>query len=429
MLLDTVLITLLILLNAFFVASEFAIVKVRTTQLAPLKLKGIKRAQIGDHIIHHLNEYLSACQLGITLTSLGLGWIAEPIFENLFSPVFIAVGLTSTITIKSMSAGFGFALITFLHITIGEIAPKTLAIQYPKGMTLFIAIPLKIFNTIFRPVIVVINGFSILILKMIGVETVSKPDAHHSEEELRLLLQEGEKTGVIDDTEHELIENIFDFAVKSVGEILIPRTLMFTLQADIPMMDAITSVVREGYSRIPVYGEDQDDIVGILFSKDLLKGFGEAGGKNIRDLMRPPFVLVKTKPLSAALRDMQLKHVGLAIVVNEYGGLEGMITTEDILEEIVGEIQDEHDTESSKIYKLSEDTFIVSAIVSIEEFNEKLQAYIPESAQYSSIGGFALTLFKHIPEKGEKALFDGLEFRAEQVTKNKIVTLRIHKKL
>ncbi len=246
MFLDIFVVLLLIFANAFFVIAEFAIVKVRATQLAPLIEQGSKRARVARHITTHLNQYLSATQVGITLASLGLGWIAEPVFEALLSPLFRLFGVADPRAVTSLSAGFGFALITFLHITIGEQAPKALAIQYPRAMTLFTAVPLQLFAALLRPFILLLNGSSILFLRMMGIRTPDKAEHHHSEEELRLLLKEGERSGIIDDTEHELIENIFDFADKSAGEILIPRTQMFTLQADIPTEEAIRLVVREG---------------------------------------------------------------------------------------------------------------------------------------------------------------------------------------
>lgn len=427
MFVDIVLVFLLILLNGFFVAAEFAIVKVRETQLSASVSMGSKRTKLALSIIGNLNEYLSACQVGITLASLGLGWIAEPVFEHLFSPVFFWIGITDHLSIKALSAGFGFTFITYLHITLGEVAPKAVSIQYPKQTTLIISLPLKIFNTVFRPFIFLINGSSNLLLRMIGM-TPTIEGGHHSEEELRMLLREGKRTGVIDDTEQQMIENVFDFADTSVSEILVPRTQMFTLSAETPIDEAIKIIVQEGYSRIPVYEFNQDNIIGILTSKDLLRMIAEGKSKTIRELLRPAHFVVKSKAVSALLREMQKKHLEIALVLNEYGGLEGMVTTEDMLEEIVGEIQDEHDHESSNVHRLNEQTFIVQAVASIEECNDTMHIRIPDSPQYTTIGGFALTLFNKIPLKGEKTHFEDLEFRAEQVAKNKIVTLRVTKK-
>lgn len=429
MFLELFLVIILILLNGFFVAAEFAIVKVRETQLVSLVMTGVTRAKVAHHIVQNLNEYLSAAQLGITITSLGLGWIAEPVFEHVLSPLFSWVGIQDMITIKALSAGFGFTLITFLHITLGELCPKALAIQFPKQTTLFIALPFKLFNTVFRPLIILLNGSANLFLRMIGIEPASEQDSHHSEEELRLLLREGKRTGVIDDTEQKMIENVFDFADTSVGEILVPRTQMCMLQADASFDEAMRLITREGYSRVPVYGENHDDIIGVISSKDILKGIVEGQTQRLRDLMRPPMFIVKTTLLGHLLREMQKKHVELAIVLNEYGGIEGMITSEDLLEEIVGEIQDEHDAESAKIYRVNENTFIAQSVATIEEFNEVVRVHIPESAQYSSIGGFVLTLFGHIPVKGERVVHDDVEFRAEQVARNRIVSLRVVKKV
>ena len=427
MFVDIVLVFFLILLNGFFVAAEFAIVKIRETQLMASSASGSKRAKLALSIIRNLNEYLSACQLGITLTSLGLGWIAEPVFEHLFAPLFLSMGITDQISIQTLSAGMGFALITFLHITFGEQAPKALSIQYSMQTTFFVSLPLKIFKTIFRPFIVIINSSSNLLLRLFGI-SFSEEGGHHSEEELRLLLREGKRTGVIDDTEQQMIENVFDFADTSVSEILVPRTQMFTLPAETPIDEAIKIIVQEGYSRIPVYESNQDNIIGILTSKDLLRMIAEGKSKTIRELLRPAHFVVKSKAVSALLREMQKKHLEIALVLNEYGGLEGMVTTEDMLEEIVGEIQDEHDHESSNVHRLNEQTFIVQAVASIEECNETMHVRIPDSPQYTTIGGFALTLFNKIPLKGEKTQFENLEFRAEQVAKNKIVTLRVSKK-
>lgn len=428
MFIDLLIIAVIIAFNAFFVAAEFAIVKVRHTQIALLESQGHQRAKIAHHILKRLNEYLSAAQLGVTLASLGLGWVAEPIFEHLLSPVFPLINVTDPGMIYSLSAATGFALITFIHITIGEQVPKAIAIQYPKQMTLLVAVPFRLFNVIFRPFIYLINNVSNLLVRLLGVKQSERAESQHSEEELRLLLREGEKTGVIDDTEHELIENIFDFGDKTVADALVPRTQMFTLQADTLLAVAVDQIIREGYSRIPVFGENHDDVLGILFSKDLLRGLVERSEKTVRDLIRPAMYIVETKSLSVLLREMQKNHVEIAIVVNEYGGLEGMITIEDILEEIVGDLQDEHDSESSGMHELSDGSFIVAAITPIDDFNERLGAALPESPHYTTVGGFILKLFGHIPVKGERTVFEKLEFRTEQVTKNRILTLRVTKK-
>lgn len=298
MVFDIFLVFLLVFANGFFVAAEFAIVKVRTTQIDTL-IKGQLRTKIAKEIVAHLDSYLSATQLGITITSIGLGWIGEPAVSKLIEPLVNALGIHNSNAIHAISFGFGFSVITFLHITLGELAPKSAAIQYPKEITLGIAYPLKLFYIVFKPFIFFLNGTANLILKVFGIQPASDHELAHSEEEIRLLIADGKKSGAIDATEYKLIENIFDFTETTVKEIMVPRTQMFALDIDHPFDENFKKAVESGFTRIPVFRETVDTIIGILYVKDLFKVDRSAQ----QDLEKycDPCILRRRPPALAAL--------------------------------------------------------------------------------------------------------------------------------
>ena len=336
-----------VFLNAFFVAAEFAIVKVRKTQLELLSANN-KKARTSLKLVNHLDEYLSATQLGITVASLGLGWIGKPVTTRILEPVYAMLEITNPQTMDSISIVVGFVLITFLHIVIGELGPKSLAIRHPRATTLFVAIPLNLFYIILKPAIVFLNGTANLILRMFGIKPISESERSHSEEELRLLITEGQKTGAIDSTEHQLIERIFEFNDKTANDIMVPRNDMTAVEVDDSKETIIQVVLEQGFSRIPVYKDDIDNIVGIIYSKDLLTASEHKEMITIMDILRPAHFIPETKHIGEILKDFQKKRIHLAIVVNEHGGVEGLVTLEDIIEEIVGEIEDEYDIEAEK---------------------------------------------------------------------------------
>ncbi len=424
---DIFLLILFVVLNAFFVAAEFAIVKVRRTQIEPL-VPDNNKAKISIKLISHLDEYLSATQLGITISSLGLGWIGEPVTSRILQPVFGLLDITNPQTISSISVIIGFFIITFLHIVLGELAPKSLAIRHPKSTTLFISIPLNFFYIVLKPFIWLLNGTANFILRLFGMSPVSESERSHSEEELRMLIAEGQKTGAIDPTEHQLIERIFEFNDKVASDIMVPRNEMTAIEVDEPKDKIIQVVLEQGFSRIPVYKDDLDNIVGIIYSKDLLTASEHKDMISIKDLMRPVHFIPETKHIGEILKEFQRKRSHMAIVVNEHGGVEGLITLEDIIEEIVGEIEDEYDIEAEKVKIDKKGIYIVNYDIEIEVFNKRFNTDIPEEQEdYNTLSGFLQTVTGHVPEIFERVDYKGLIFTVMKKTGNKLLQVKIQR--
>jgi len=423
---EVIVVIFLVLANAFFVAAEFAIVKVRSTQIQPL-IEKQRKAKIAAKVISHLDEYLSATQLGITMASLGLGWIGEPVTAKILEPLFHLFSITNPQTLHAISLTVGFIIITFLHIIIGELAPKSLAIRYSKATTLYISGPLNLFFIVFKPFIWVLNNAANLILKGIGIQPVTESERFHSEEELRLLITEGRKSGAIDQTEHQLIEKIFEFNDKQVKEIMIPRNHMVAINIDDPREKIFQIVTEEGYSRLPVYKETIDNIIGVIYTKDLISAAEHRQLIMLQDIIRPAFFVSSTKQIGNLLKEMQRKRVHMAIVVDEYGGVEGLITMEDIIEEIVGEIHDEYDIEAQEVGPDKSGVYLVNPIIDIESFNKKFNASIPEDTDYQTLAGFLQKATGHIPEIYERIDFKGMSFIITQKSGNRIMQVRVQK--
>lgn len=427
-LLELLILVLLIFLNAFFVAAEFAIVKVRSSQITPLAERNNRRAKTVVKLLANLDAYLSASQVGITMTSLGLGWVGEPVTAKLLEPVFILIGISDPQTIHTLSIIVGFIFLTFLHISLGEQAPKMLAIKNPKSTSLAIAIPLNLFYVTFKPIVWVLNHAANYILRLMGIQAVSDSERINSEEELRLLIAEGRKSGAIDQTEHQLIEKIFEFNDKQAREIMVPRNHMIAINVDDPREKIFSTVTEEGFSRIPVYKETVDNIVGVIYSKDLISAAEHRELITLKDIIRPAHFVSSTKLIGNLLKDMQRNKVHMAIVVDEYGGVEGLVTIEDIIEEIVGEIQDEYDVdEVQDVVTEKSGVYLVNPIISIEDFNTKFGANIPEDPDYQTLNGFLQKVTGHIPEVYERIDYKGLSYVVTKKSGNRILQVRVQK--
>jgi CBS domain containing-hemolysin-like protein len=424
---EVIVVLLLVLANGFFVAAEFAIVKVRSTQIQPLIIKENKRAKVAYKLITHLDEYLSATQLGITMTSLGLGWIGEPVTAKILTPVFSLLSIESPNTIHTLSITFGFLVITFLHVVVGEVAPKSLAIRYSKPTSLFVSIPLNIFYLVFKPLILVLNISSNFLLRAVGIQPVTESERFHSEEELRLLLAEGRKSGAIDSTEHQLIEKIFEFNDKIAREIMVPRNHMVALNINSSREEIYRKVTEEGFSRLPVYKDTIDNIVGVIYTKDLISASEHRDLITIGDIIRPAMFVSNTKRIGDMMKELQKNKVHLAIVVNEYGGVEGLVTMEDIIEEIVGEIQDEYDVDSQEVIPEKSGMYLVNPIISIEDFNRKFNTTIPEDPDYQTLNGFIQKVTGHIPEVYERVDYKGVSFIITRKSGNMVQQVRVQK--
>jgi len=418
----------LVILNGFFVAAEFAIVRVRASQIEIKAKSGSKVAKIAKHITLNLDGYLAATQLGITLASLGLGWVGEQVMEDILKHLFVEFGASQDM-VRTLSGTLApiiaFSFITVLHIVFGELAPKSVAIMHPVNTTMKIALPLHFFYLIFRPFIMLLNGLANMLLVFFGFRTLGGKESHHSSEELQYLLDQGKESGALDTTEHELIKNVFDFNERVVKNIMVPRTKISGIELNTPHEQLLDILIKEGYSRVPVYHETIDKIVGIVHAKDILPLMVQHKPCILKDIIRKPFFIPETKKINDLLSELQLKRIQIAIVLDEFGGTAGMVTLEDIVEELVGEIQDEYDEEKPIVEKISDSEFIINASASIYDVNEFLPHDLPEDGDYDTLAGLLGELFGKIPEVGERHEFYGYIFTILKKTEQNIESVKL----
>ncbi len=422
---DLFLLLIFVMFNALFVAAEFAFVKVRKTQIQPLEGN---KSKLALRLITHLDQYLAATQFGITISSLGLGWIGEPVTARILDPFFQIFNIENPKTLHTISLTVGFIFITFLHIIVGELAPKSIAIRHPKATTLFVAIPLNVFYLIFKPAIWALNVTANQILRLVGIQPATESERSHSEEEIRLLIAEGTKSGEIDKTEQQLIEKIFEFNDKTAKDVMIPRNVMFAIDIDESREKIIEKVIEAGYSRIPVYKDSIDNIIGVIYSKDIVSAAEHRELIVLQDIIRPAHFIPETKLIGEILKDFQKKHIHLGIVINEHGGVEGVITLEDIIEEIVGEIEDEYDIEAEEVKAEKKGVYLVNPNISIEEFNKTFNADIPDDPDnYQTLSGFLQTVTAHIPDIYERIDYKGIVMTVMKKSGNKLLQVKVQK--
>ncbi len=417
---------LLVFLNGFFVAAEFAIVKVRSSQLELKAQAGSKTAILSKHIVTHLDAYLAATQLGITIASLGLGWIGEPIVSKIIIELMSLFGVAiSPELAHSIALPIAFVIITILHIVLGELAPKSLAIQRSEQTTLAIAYPLHAFYWLCRPFIWVLNGIANLVIKAVGLHVVSEQEVYTSDE-LRYLVDQAKESGRVDSTEFDIIQNAFDFSERTARQVMVPRTQVVSIDVNDYDEKTLEFVIEEGYSRIPCYEDSIDNIIGVVHLKDILKKMRiSTGTVNIRSILRPVSFVPETKRIGQLLKEFQVKHQQIAMVLNEYGGIEGIITMEDILEELVGEIQDEYDNEIPFVEQTSDNTYSVIATAAISDINDELPHPIDKEKQYDTLAGYLIDKFGRIPNTHDKLEAEDYQFTVLKKNKTSIVVVQV----
>lgn len=424
----------LVLLNGFFVAAEFAIVKVRMSQVEVQKGINQRLATAAKSILGHLDGYLAATQLGITLASLGLGWLGEEVMTSIVTDViiFFKGGVTDKMAlyeiVKPYAIATAFIIITILHIVFGELAPKSLAIRYPTNTTFFVAWPLKVFYILMRPFIFVLNGFANLILRAFGIKPVQEGGEIHSEEELKMIISESHEGGAIEQTERELIQNVFDFDDRRVIHIYTLRKNISLIDIDSTVKEALDFAIKEGYSRYPVYEEDMDNIKGILYTKDLMRQLINEKGDDqpIRPLLRKAYYISENSKIKNVLKDFQSKHLQMALVTDEIGEFSGIVTMEDILEELVGEIQDEYDNEKPIVDQVNDTTFIISAHSNLSDINKYIPYKLEEGEHYDTLSGLIadITEGKELSE-GEQISLAGYEGKILKMYRNSVETIEL----
>jgi CBS domain containing-hemolysin-like protein len=391
----------LVLLNGFFVAAEFALVKVRGSQLETLASEGNKGAAAGQAVLGNLDAYLSACQLGITLASLALGWVGEPYLAQMLQPIFSRIGITAPAVITSISFIIAFSAITFLHIVIGEQAPKILAIRKSLPTTIWVSAPLRLFYMIFKPAIWFLNASSNWVLKhILRLEPASEHELAHSEEELRLILDESEKSDEVSTLGRDILVNALDMRRRVVRDIMTPRGEVVSLDIEESFEDNVQKALASRHTRFPLCRGHLDNTIGLIHIKELVPMMRDPQPDLMRirrDVINVPEMMQLEKLLNLFLT----RHAHLAVVVDEYGGTVGMVTLENVLEELVGDIQDEFDTEKEEFTEINENEFTVEGAVGLYELQDMADLTL-ESADVSTIGGYVTHLLGHLPKQGEQ---------------------------
>ncbi|WP_394236555.1 hemolysin family protein [Niallia oryzisoli] len=424
---NIILIVLLIALTAFFVATEFAIVKVRTSRIDQLIAEGKKGALSAKKVVSHLDEYLSACQLGITVTALGLGWLGEPTVEKLLHPLFESLHLSESVT-HILSFGIAFASVTFLHVVIGELAPKTVAIQKAETITILFAGPIILFYRIMYPFIWFLNGSARVTVGLFGLKPASEHEAAHSEEELRILLSESYKSGEINKNELKYVNNIFEFDERTAKEIMVPRTEIISISIDHTYDNILTIIQQENYTRYPVVNGDKDNVLGFINAKEFFtaKIMNRHNNEDLKleFFIHPIIRVIETIPIHDLLVKMQKERTHIALLIDEYGGTSGLVTVEDILEEIVGDIRDEFDEdEIPEIRKVKENHFIIVAKVLIDDVNHLLGTNLSDE-EMDTIGGWFLSQNFDV-KAGSEIETDGHLFKVRQIEGHHIIYLEV----
>jgi len=392
---------LLVLVNAFFVVSEFAIVKIRDTRVAELVALGSRRARVAQHIIDHLEAYLSATQLGVTAASLGLGWLGASVFTRIFG---LAVN-------RAAAAVIAFVLVTFLTIIFGELVPKSLAIRKAEKSTLVIALPLRWFYVVTRPLTWLMYVAAAGVLRLFRITPASERDLAYSEEELRLILEASQEVGHIDEVEQTLMRRALTFGDREVTDIMVPRTEMVALPSSLTVAEAIAEIAETNHTRYPVYEEDIDNIVGYVHVKDLYRA---PRSSSIRRLIRPIGFIAETSNIEVALHRFQSTRTPLAIVVDEHGGTAGIVTIQDVVEELIGEVQDEFDEEGPVIQPLDDGSYSVDGGARIDELEEALGLQVPEDG-FPTLGGRVFEQLQRRPRVGDEVVLGDFAARVLEV--------------
>ena len=422
---DILITLILVFFNGFFVAAEFAIVKVRASQLELKVQSGSHFATVAKRIVSRLDRYLAATQLGITLASLGLGWIGEPVVAKIILNLMSFVGVQMDPELANhIALPVAFLIITILHIVFGELAPKSIAIQSSQRTILVIALPLQFFFFVFRPFIFLLNGTANLVLRAMGIPTTQGQDVHSSDE-LKYLVKQGKESGEIEQADYDIIKNAFEFSERIAKQIMIPRTKVVAIDVEDFQQDMVERLIEENYSRIPCYAGSLDNIVGVVYLKDILIKLHLNEAIRISAIMRSVLIVPETKFIAQLLKEFQSKHQQIAVVIDEYGGTQGIVTMEDILEELVGEIQDEYDNEIPFVEKKGEKTYVVLASASLDDINELLPHPLTVNEEYETLAGYLILKLGRIPNINEKISMEDYEFTVLKKNKNSILLTQL----
>jgi putative hemolysin len=406
----------LLLLNAFFVAAEYGLVTARRTRIRELEAEGDRRARAVLAITAQPPRFIAAMQLGVTLTSLGIGAVGETVLKDLFDPWMATI----------LAIVFAFLIITFLHVVIGELVPKGVALQYSDRVALAVSAPVRGFFVLFGPLIWILQKTTEAILRAMGMEPPGAEGDVHSEAELKMLLDRSQRHGEIEEGEQQMISKVFDFGDKEAADVMVSRPDVVALSIDLPPEEALEAVMDSPYTRYPVYRGSLDEIVGILHVRDLFAALMDRGIAEVRiaDLLRNAYFVPETKDLASLLAEFRARNLHMAIVLDEYGAMEGIVTLEDLLEEIVGEIEDEFDLPADGIERIDDRTVRISGTFTIDHFNEQMGTELP-AEDYHTVAGFVFGLLGRAPEPGDEVEYDGMRFHIDEVEGTRIQGLTV----
>ena len=415
-LLELVAVGVLILLNAFFVAAEYGLVTARRTRIVELQHQGDRRARDVLRITSDPPRFIAAMQLGVTLTSLGIGALGEVALSRLFDKAISTV----------LAVIFAYLILTFLHVVIGELVPKGIALGHSEGTALFVSAPVRFFFIVMRPVVWLLEGATEIVLKWLGLKPPGADDDVLSEAELRMLVSQSTQGGEIEQQEQEMLYKVFDFADKEAKDVMVPRPEVVALSIDLPPEQCLEAVMDSPFTRYPVYRESLDNVVGILHVRDLFRALRDRGMHEVKveDIIRPAHIVPETKDLAALLAEFRRANQHMAIVVDEYGDMEGIVTLEDLLEEIVGDIEDEFDLPDESIEQIDEDTVVIDGTFPIDDFNERFKTTLPDE-DYHTMAGFVFGLLGRQPEAGDTIMHDGMRFDVLEVEGSRILKLAV----
>ena len=420
----------LVLANGFFVASEFALVTVRRSRIAALIAEGNRPARTVMRIIENLTAYISAFQLGITLASLALGWIGEDTLAHVLQPALerMLPGAASTVAAHSIAIILAFASITYLHIVVGELVPKTLALERAERLALAVALPVHIFYRVFKAPIWLLDRSGSMVVRWLGLHSSAHHTAAYTEDELRHLVGLSHKSGHLIEDERQLIYNVFDFTDATVESVMVPRTEIEALEAELTPAEMLDIFEQTRYSRMPIYRDSLDDVIGIVLQKDLSRVVRRGGAVGLEEFVRSPVFVPTNVKLNDALRMLRRSSEHMALVVDEHGGVEGLVTLEDLLEEIVGDIRDEHDEAASRqTVEQPDGSYNVRGNLSIRDANKLLKLNLPESDAYHTIAGFMMERAGRLLKRGESVDYNGLKLTVQSTARNRIVETKIER--
>jgi CBS domain containing-hemolysin-like protein len=416
-------VVVLVLANAFFVAAEFSLVGARRTRLDEMAAAGNAKARLARRAVQSLGRYISATQLGITLTSLGLGWIGEPALAGLIGGAFSWLPKPlSVVATHGVASAIAFILISILHITLGELVPKAVALVYPETVSSWLTPPLMGFAWVMSGPIALLYGSANRLLRLLGIKPPGENERLHSPEEIRLLVEQSTEGGSLLQEDARLLEGVFEFSEKTAQEVMTPRTQMAALEADLTVEAAADQVAITGRSRYPAYIDSLDEIIGVVHAKDILGALRSRPGQTIRTILRPPLFVPGTREVEDVLADMKRLKTHLAIVLDEYGGTAGLVTMEDLLEEIVGPIYDEHDPQDR--VDSPDGAPRIDGSMPISEFNNEFNAALDDT-DYTTIGGYIFGQLGRLPRVGDRITAGPWSFEVSEMEGRRVKAVRL----